>query len=234
VKATAYGTIARIGQPAAERSASGRTIGAHAFKSVDLQLGSAMIDLDHNGQQAGEIVYCEVSEDGQIKLVGVIDNGDRLDQVGEPVYLSGLWEIRGGAAGNTYIAREAQLLAAALTLDPCTVAALPVRWLPGDIRRSVDRFTWPGSWRYNMPLLGRALARVEQFGSGQLEQRTATCIVDLAAEAENDRAQAEWEREQSRIETRSPVAKRAAEWQRHGPGSRIEWSRHPGRVLRVY
>src|SRR5262249_22773786 len=153
------------------------------------QLGGSMIDLDHNGEQAGEIVYYEVSEDDQIKLVGVVENGDRLDDIDEPIYLSGMWEMRGGGEDNTYIAREAQLLAAALTLSPFPVPALPVRWLPADLRRKFDRFTWPGSWAYHMPLLGRAHAEI---GDGyHAEKRTATYIVDQR-ERRAKLAEAKW------------------------------------------
>ena len=54
-----------------------------------------------------------------LNLVGVLDDGGWLDRVDEPIYLSGLYEMRGNNLdGTSYIAREAQLLAAALTLSP--------------------------------------------------------------------------------------------------------------------
>jgi hypothetical protein len=85
-------------------------IGAHSFRAIDLRLGSSMIDLDHNGEQVGEIVYVEVTWDDRVQLVGVVRSGEVLDAIDAPVYMSGLWEMRGGGEGTSYIAREAQLL----------------------------------------------------------------------------------------------------------------------------
>jgi hypothetical protein len=135
--------------------------------------------------------------------------------------------MRGGGEGTSYIAREAQLLAVSLTLNPCTVAATPIRCLPGDIRRPLDRFKWPGSWAYHTPLLGRAF---ETLGTGvAAEKRTASYIADQRYCRHRAEADGEpW------VETRpTPQSSREAEWRKHGPGARIEWSRHPGKVLRV-
>jgi hypothetical protein len=76
VKATISAAIARLGGIAARRSTGGRIVGGSSFDDVDLELGSAMIDVDHDERRRGEITYAELDETDRIRVVGVLDEGD--------------------------------------------------------------------------------------------------------------------------------------------------------------
>jgi hypothetical protein len=78
-----------------------------------------------------------------------------------------------GVRERSYVAREAQMLAASLTFEPASHEARPLRWRPGDIRERVDRSRWPLSWRTDDPLMRRAV----EYG-WTLRTRTASRIVD--------------------------------------------------------
>jgi hypothetical protein len=159
---------------------SGEVAGGHAYDEIELELPERglAVDLDHDGQRRGEVVYGEVAKDGRINVVAVLDEGDWLDQVEEPVYFSPELTMIGGSVGNgktSYIARIAELRSLALTLDPLGLGARPVSWRSGDARRRPDRSGWAGIWRE--PLLHRAV----EHG---LETRSRR-LVDLRAQADD-------------------------------------------------
>jgi hypothetical protein len=128
--------------------------------------------------------------------------------------------MQGDVDRPTYIARSAKLLGVSLTHSPATVAARPVEWRAGDLRRSADTYTWPGSWRYHDPLLARA---VDQVGDGFASRdRAATRIVDRRDDGYGYGPPPirSWDRMQTR------------DW-RTLPGGLMK-SAHRGRVMRVY
>jgi hypothetical protein len=173
MKTTITAIVAKRGI-AQERSALGRVSGSHSFEDLDLVLGSSAIDVDHDGEKAGEIVFAEITPHDQLAVVGVLDDGAWLIEVEQPVYLSGAYEMRGDVLHSSYVAREAQLLGCALTLEPANLDAQPLRWREGDIREPLARSSWPISWGSEDPLLKRAVDR----GGWSLRTRTATRILD--------------------------------------------------------
>ena len=182
MKTTVWAVIARVGDVAAERSLTGRLLGGHAFNELDHKLGGSMIDLDHDGNTVGEIVYAERGDQDQIEVVGVLD-GNWIERVTQPVFMSGEWEMRGSnLEARSFVAREAQLRSVALTLDPCNLAARPVQWLRGDLRRETDQRSWSLLWRTDHPLLARAFDQLRGLGS---ESRTASQIVDRRARGDD-------------------------------------------------
>jgi hypothetical protein len=116
VKTTVWAVIARVGDVAAERSITGRLLGGHAFNELDHELGGSMIDLEHDGSALGEIVYAERGDQDQIQVVGVLD-GNWIERVTQPVFMSGEWEMRGSnprLARMLLTAEDARAWAAAL------------------------------------------------------------------------------------------------------------------------
>jgi phage head maturation protease len=134
-----------------------------------------IVDCDHDHREYVRLVYAELDDDQALRCVAVL-HGDQLANVDEPVFFSPEVELVGDVAKSICVARSASLLGLSLTLSPATLAAQPVKFHPGDIRRTTDRYKWPGSWRWSDPLLGRA---VDNLGGGLgVEQRSATQIVD--------------------------------------------------------
>jgi hypothetical protein len=185
---TVFGEAGGPNTIAATRHRSGVLTSARSYRELSLELpeGGCPVDLDHNEQHTvGELVFAELGDDERLRCVVVIDGLD-LDQADEPVYFSPLFVMAGPGINerSTYIAREASLLAVSLTLATERVGAQPLRWLTGDVRRSIDRGAWPGSWRYNEPLLARC---VDQLGQGfDVRTCTATHIVDVRPRHRDD------------------------------------------------
>jgi hypothetical protein len=232
LKATIAGVATRVGESAVELNRYGDLVGAHSYKSISLELPAAgvIIDCDHDEQRVGELTYAELRDDGALCCVAVLDN-DRLTEIEEDVFYSPKVELRGDVNQPFCIAREARLLGLSITFNPATLCAQPIEIRSGDLRSSADRGKWSTSWRWHSPLLSRAL---DFLDAGYGIEKRAARIVDVAAEAEEARAQAEWEREQRWLEARpAPQDKYRLAWDRHGVGARIEWSRHPGRILSV-
>jgi hypothetical protein len=181
--------------------------------------------------------YAELGEDDRLRCVAVLDN-DQLTKTDRTVFFSGEFELRGDVRKPFYVAREAALLGLSLTFSPASLAAQPIKILTGDLRSLVDPRKWSTSWRWSSPLVARALDHLEQYGSGwNIGARSATRIIDRAAESENERARAVLEREQLLVETRQPQPRdlqRVPPQFRPGwkPGD-LEWSLSGGRVLRV-
>jgi hypothetical protein len=156
---TISAVLGKLGGISAHYDVLGRLESAQAFDDLDDQLGGVTLDIDHNHEPAGEIAYVEVSPEGQLGLVGVVD-GDWLQEVAEeqPVYVSGEFAtFNRSSAGSTYVAERAALLSAALTWTPARLGARAARLWPGDVRRSSDRYNWPISWGTQDPLLKRAV-----------------------------------------------------------------------------
>jgi hypothetical protein len=181
---TISAVLGKLGGIAERRSAFGELTGASSFDDVDLELGSAMIDADHDQRRRGEVVHAEIGETGQLAVVGVLDGGDWLAEVEEPVYLSGTYEMRGKNVMQDFcVAREAQVLGVSVTLSSANLDARPLRWYRGDLRSSADRAQWPISVGSSDPLLGRAI----EHCSRELRHRSATRIVDLRPRDDNPR-----------------------------------------------
>jgi hypothetical protein len=175
--ATVFGVATRLGNPVAIRSAAGRTLDAYAVDDYDLELEGAEIDLDHEGEPVGQIVYAEIDND-QLAVVGVVDGA--LAEVAEErdVFFSGSYARHGdyGLRERSSVVPQAKVLGMSLTLRPANSSAQVVRWMPGDVRDSLDRRGWPISWSHSHPLLARA---VNNLGTDwQVRTRSASRIVD--------------------------------------------------------
>jgi HK97 family phage prohead protease len=182
VSTTVWGTATRVGEVAAHYNRFGDLIDAHSYKSLSLELpgDGVVIDADHDHVDRGRLVYAELGQDDALRCVAVVDAD--LTGVEEPIYFSGEFELRGDVGKRVYVARQAALLGLSLTFSPATLGARPVGVRAGDVRRSIDRFRWPSSWRWSDPLLGRA---VDSLGSGLgVERRSATCITDQRRRSE--------------------------------------------------
>jgi hypothetical protein len=158
---TISAVLGRLGGISARYDFYGQLVDAQAFDDLDGELGGTTLDVDHNGEQVGELVYVEVSPENQIGLVAVVDGDWPFTAEAEgPLYISGEYVTRGrSSAGPTYIAKQATLRSAAVTWTPArTGDARAARLWPGDIRSSADRRNWPISWERKDPLLARALA----------------------------------------------------------------------------
>jgi hypothetical protein len=158
---TISAVLGRLGGISAHYNAFGELTDAQAFDDLDSQLAGTMLDADHNHEPVGEIAYVEVSPEGWIGLVAVADPGDWIQEAANenPVYVSGEYVMRSrSSAGPTYVAELGTLVGAALTWTPARVGDVrPARLWPGDVRRSVDRNSWPISFGSQDPLLGRAV-----------------------------------------------------------------------------
>jgi hypothetical protein len=75
---------------------------------------------------------------------------------------------------SRWVADRAHLLGIALTMDPLTAGAVPIKRRSGDVRSRADRRTWPMSWRSSDPLLARAA----DYAGTELRTR-ARRLIDL-------------------------------------------------------
>jgi hypothetical protein len=82
-----------------------------------------------------------------------------------------------GVHERSYIAREAKAARPGADPQPGDPGSLANELDAGDLRRSPDRGSWPVSWRYNHPLLARALEH------GITEDTTVTRLVDHRMDA---------------------------------------------------
>jgi hypothetical protein len=156
---TISAVLGKLGGISAHYDVLGALESAQAFDDLDDQLGGVTLDVDHSHEhRVGEIAYVEVSPEGQLGLVGVVD-GDWIQEAAEeqPVYVSGEFAtFNRSSAGPTYIAERGALLSAALTWTAARLGARPAKLWPGDIRQRAWR-DWPISWRSADPLAARAL-----------------------------------------------------------------------------
>jgi hypothetical protein len=75
VKATVFGVVARLGTPVAIRSRSGQLVDAYAVDDYELELEGTDIDLDHEGESVGAVVYAEITPGDQ--LAAGLNGADR-------------------------------------------------------------------------------------------------------------------------------------------------------------
>jgi hypothetical protein len=176
VSTTIWGTASKIGAIAAGYSRWGELVDAHSYDelAVELPEGGVSVDLDHDDQAIGRLVYGEIAEDGRLNCVAVLDD-DTIRQVEQDVFWSPTFVMVGDVRHRSYIAREAQLLGLSLTLSPATLGAAPIRWREGDVRDPASHRWWPMSWRSDQ-LLERAANSVA--GSWRLRSRVTERLVD--------------------------------------------------------
>ena len=106
------------------------------YRDFNAQLpeGGVEVDCDHDGVRVGELVYAEVAPDERVHCVCVIDEGERLAELEQPVYYSPTLDLRGCGGGHVYIADEARIIGLSLTFDTARVGATALQMLPGDLR----------------------------------------------------------------------------------------------------
>jgi hypothetical protein len=161
VKTTCWGIAHKAGGVSRTYNRSGRIADAHMIRRLELDLPASGLEvtLDHEdtSPSIGEVVYAEVDRGDRLNVVSVVD-GDLTD-VGEPVFYSGEFDCRSRSdlSGPVWIADRAYLIGMTLTTSPASFEARPLSFMRGDIRESIDRFSWPCSWRTSAPLLKRAL-----------------------------------------------------------------------------
>jgi hypothetical protein len=163
---TVWGDAGGIGQPSEDRSSFGSFLGGHAYRELALQLpeDGIEVNLDHQpGTECGSLVHAELGSDDRLRCVAVITD-ERLVQVlddelgDEDLFFSPLLEHSGPRdklAGSTYISDRAALIGLSITLASARVAPRPLGKMPGDVRDSLARYSWPLSWKQS-PLLERA------------------------------------------------------------------------------
>jgi hypothetical protein len=179
MKTTVWGCASRIGGLAAERNRYDEITGGHSYDELALELPEpgVTVDLDHaTGTELGELIYGEIAADGRLNIVAVLDD-DRITQIDEDVYFSCEMLMSGDRIrprSRSYIADRGMLVGIALTMDPLTLGAMPIKWRTGDVRYSPDRQSWPLSWRSSHPLLARAV----DYAGTDLRTR-ARRLVDL-------------------------------------------------------
>jgi hypothetical protein len=167
---TISAVLGKLGGISAHYNAFGELTDAQAFDELDSELAGTVLDIDHNHEPAGEVVYVEISPENRIGLVAVVD-GEWIHEAANenPVYVSGEYVMRSrSSAGPTYVAELGTLVGAAVTWTPARIGEVrPARLWPGDVRRSSDRNCWPISFGSQDPLLGRAV----EHGSWASETR---------------------------------------------------------------
>jgi hypothetical protein len=96
--------------------------------------------------------------------------------------------------------------------------------MAGDVRRPLDGGKWPASWHHTDAILDRCVDHLTVTGP-----RAAMHIIPSrrAASVTVDPYQHDYRAD--RRESSPPQN----EWERHGPGATVEWSRHRGRILSV-
>jgi hypothetical protein len=124
--------------------------------------------------------------------------------------------MTGSGDGLCFIARKAKVIGAALTLNPASLEATPVRWMPGDVRSSVDRHTWPGNWRHDHTILQCCVDHLGPHADG----RTARHIIPRHSGDSLQRTDDGY-----RYDDRVAAG--------HGVGAPVEWPKHRGRVIAV-
>jgi hypothetical protein len=232
VSTTIHGVATRLNGIARALDQHGRLVGATTIKDIDLELFGHTVTIDHDpANVAGEIVYAELSDQDRLHLVAVIDR-DWIRDADQDVYFSGEYDMTGRSDGLVYIATRAKVLGAALTLDPASLEASPVRWMPGDVRRQLDRGKWPVTWRSSQPVLERC---VDHLGTNA-ERRTARHIIPRRpgdTMHRDDDVYLYDQRADTAATPESLTRRPPADWSRHGPGAPVEWSRHRGQILSV-
>lgn len=179
---TVWGTCAVEGQPAAHYFRSGSLREAELFERMHEQLPASgvPVEVGHAGERVGQLVYGEITDDGRVDVVCVLDD-DTLTRINSDIFFSPELVCVGPAdrlrAQPVSIAARAGLTAIALCTNPATVAATPIQLARGDVRNSADRSGWPLGWRGERPLLSRCV----DYHDGDWRHRTFTRIINRRA-----------------------------------------------------
>lgn len=175
---TVWGCATQIGGIAAEHDRLGRVVAGHSYRELSLELGDGLVvDLAHDHEPRGELVYGEVARDDRVNCVAVMEiDADVFDQLEEPIYFSPELLMIGDVDKRSYIARTAELLSLGLTSSPATLGALPLQWRRGDVRSRLDRGGWSALWRSNDQLLARC---VDHLHGPRLSEFRARHLVDM-------------------------------------------------------
>ena len=209
---TVWGDAGGPGQIAADRSSySGKFVSGRSDRSLSLEppAEGVPVDCDHDGNYIGELVHAELGNDDRLRCVAVVEGLD-LDRADAPVFFSPLTEMVGGVNERSYVAREANLLALALTFETARLGAFPVSWLPGDVRDPLARYKWSPS-SLTDPVIRRATNLERQHKAAMIHQErfvderqlNALTMVERMQVMEDQR----WEprRPRGRIERGAPV-----------------------------
>ena len=150
-----------------DRTASAMSPGScHAYDLSTLERaldGPVPVDFDHSHEPIGEVIYAETSEAGLL-AVAVVDDVDELVDVPD-VYFSGEFYCIANRGAN-WVGHHPRLLSLGLTLAPAALGLTPVKMVQGDVRRSIDRYCWPMSWKTSHPLLERSVEVCERRHRG--------------------------------------------------------------------
>jgi hypothetical protein len=184
---------------------------ADKFRSQ--QSPNIALEAGHFGPRIGAIRNLEL-RGGKLWAIGEVDPG--WDLTGQPWQLSyQLTERRDGWFD----------LEAVAVVDRTASVCMPtVEVWDGTLAEASRRVV------YQHGLVGQLIRNADEDARGRkrgdaIEIRRATPTVVDYTPTWRDYA----------IETRPrQTTSHETEWRKHGPGARIEWSRHPGRVLRVY
>jgi hypothetical protein len=156
---TIWGTAAAEHDVAATYTRSGYLAEAEAVDQIVEELPDNGVDVTvgHHGERLGQLIYGEIDGGGKLNVVAVLHD-DTILSITSPIYFSPELLTVGPQARtrSTSIAWVGGLVALALTTDPATVAAQPIRVRQGDLRDAGHRSHWPLSWKGDAPLLARA------------------------------------------------------------------------------
>lgn len=166
----------------------GRLAEAHTFKTLDTRLlpSGTPVTVGHNhADRIGLVVHAELGTDARLGVVAVVDEDvEVLDRVGQLYWSPELVLVGSGLNQRAVSATRAGITSVGITTTPATLAAVPLRWVAGDIRRRGDRNRWPLGWAGQHPLLQRC---VSHLGTGHdAEHRHATRILDRRDEADRE------------------------------------------------
>ena len=94
---TVWGVATAPNQPAAHYNRWGQLTDAHSYRTFNPELpaGGINVDCDHDGVKVGTLVYAEIAPDERVRCVAVIDDGERLLELDQPLYWSATLDMRG-------------------------------------------------------------------------------------------------------------------------------------------
>jgi hypothetical protein len=157
VTATIYGTVCGERDIAVYSDGS-----AESFDRLIAELpdDGVKLTIGHDADlEIGELVFGEIDRAGILRCTCVIDDSDWLLDYPADVFYSAELIVAGEgvATRSRFVADAAALTGLSLVSDPATLAAQPIKILPGDVRSSADRYGWPIGWAGDHPLLKRSL-----------------------------------------------------------------------------
>lgn len=156
---TVWGVVGREGGVATTSDDTGAIVEVRSYTTFEprLPVGDLIVDVDHEGPAVGKALHVEISDNGVMHAVCVVDP-DAVAELRQPIHFSGLFSLRGDKAGTVFTA-SARLLALSLTERPASLEARlrPLAVIPGHL--IYDHGEWPCDWRSREPLLRRAHER---------------------------------------------------------------------------